>query len=84
MMSRGLVERRFLASGIAYRATPVGRHVVGEFESGYATTLRERAAWAVSEFGKTSERQLTERLRAQVDAWEQKVNFESMVARKNE
>jgi hypothetical protein len=58
MRSRDLVERRFLAAGIAYRATASGRHLAGEFTSSYAALLRNRAAWAVREFGHRTEVEL--------------------------
>lgn len=58
MRSRDLVERSFQVSGIAYKATPAGRHVAAEFSSPYAQLLRNRAAWVVGELGSRNDREL--------------------------
>jgi hypothetical protein len=58
MRSRDLVERRFLAAGIRWRATQVGNHVSGQFSSAYAISLRERAAWVIRRFGDESDARL--------------------------
>lgn len=60
MRSRDLVERRFLASGIRWRATRVGRHVSGLFTSDYASSLRIRASWVMGAMADRTDRDLAE------------------------
>lgn len=73
MRSRDLVIRKFAATGIVYKATPAGRHVASEFESSYASLLRNRADWVIASFASRSERQLTELLRAHLGNWEEEL-----------
>lgn len=73
MRSRDLVERRFLASGIGYYATPAGRHVVAQFESDYASRLSENAVWVVLSFVDRSDERLAELLTARAPAWEDEI-----------
>ena len=70
MRSRDLVERRFQRTGIAFAATAAGRHVTGEFDSEYAQMLRDRAGWVIATYGATSDKDLSELLRPQIDAGE--------------
>ncbi len=65
MRSRDLVERKFRASGIAWLATREGRHVVEQFESRYASTLKTTAKWAVETFGSRSDQALAQLLGAE-------------------
>jgi hypothetical protein len=58
MRSRDLVERRYGAAGIRYRATEIGRHVADQFASRYAASLRERAAWVDEAMRDRSDRDL--------------------------
>ena len=70
MRSRDLVERRFQTTGIAYRATRAGHHLVAQFQSDYASLLRERAAWAVERFSDLSSARIAATLGAQVGNWD--------------
>jgi ABC-three component (ABC-3C) system Middle Component 2 len=58
MRSRDLVERRFLAAGIRWRVTRVGRHVAAQFSSDYAASLRARAEWVLRTLGEPTDVEL--------------------------
>jgi hypothetical protein len=58
MRSRELVEHRYSASGIGYRATVVGGHVAGQFASAYSSQLRDRARWVANTMQDRSAAQL--------------------------
>lgn len=60
MRSRDLVERLFLAAGIRWRVTRVGRHVAAQFSSDYAGRLRERAEWVLRTLGEHTDTELAE------------------------
>jgi hypothetical protein len=58
MRSRELIERKYAATGIRYRATDVGRHVANQFSSGYGTDLLNRAAWVAQTMGDLASREV--------------------------
>jgi hypothetical protein len=70
MRSRDLIERRFQATGIAYGATRVGRHLVDQFQSDYSSLLRQRADWVVERFSDLSNERVAATLGAQVGNWD--------------
>lgn len=73
MRSRDLIERRFAASGIVYKTTPAGRHVLAQFDSQYARMLRERAAWVLENFAGFTDERLAGLLEAQIGSWEEEL-----------
>ena len=60
--SRGLLERHYTEAGVMFAATERTAGFLDALSSGYATELRERAAWLVSIFGDVSDSELLRNL----------------------
>lgn len=69
MFSRELLMKSFDRTGIMYRATALTTAFVGLLKSDYATALRHRAEWIVSNFGSHSDEVLNAFMSANVGKW---------------
>ena len=69
MFSRELLMKSFDCTGIMYRATALTTAFVGLLKSDYATALRHRAEWIVSNFGSHSDEELNAFMSANVGKW---------------
>ena len=69
MLSRELVVRKFSESGILYEASPLTESFIGYMEESYTKKLRERATWVISTFGNSSDYQLVEFFKANLNRW---------------
>jgi hypothetical protein len=61
MMSRNLVTRSIGEEGILYTATDAAAAFLDTLQAPYLSALRERADWAVTEFGELSTPEITAR-----------------------
>lgn len=69
MMSRGLVERVILLSGISYKASEAAGPFLNALSSSYISSLRERALWVIVSFGQATEDELIGVTRKLFDKW---------------
>ena len=69
MMSRGLVERVILPSGISYKASDTAGPFLNSLSSTYISSLRERAIWVIELFGQATEEELLSVTRKLFDKW---------------
>lgn len=69
MFSKELVEKRFDAVGLGYRANALTRAFVGLLKSTYADDLRWRAGWVVQRFGNLSAKDLSAYMDDNVGRW---------------
>lgn len=69
MLSRELVHRVFSPNGIMYQASPLSASFLAYMEEPYTKKLRERAQWVVFTFGGSSDAQLVEFFRENLDRW---------------
>jgi hypothetical protein len=69
MISRGLVDRAIRDDGVFYRATDSAGPFVANLATPYNCQLRDRAAWAASEFGDLEADEVSRRLRRLFDSW---------------
>lgn len=69
MISRGLVARDLRKQGVYFSATELSAPFVTSFATRYNRELRERAAWAVSEFALIGGGELRARLSGLFDTW---------------
>lgn len=70
MVSRDLLERRYMATGIRYRITKAGLHVLDHFESSYADSLAKRCGWVVERFGSDTDASLERYMSIHVTNWQ--------------
>lgn len=69
MGSRGLIVRYLNVSGIYYGASDDARPFLESVDSRYLDRLRQRCAWAVSEFGELNDEIIRMRLGAVFGSW---------------
>lgn len=69
LMSRGLIDRFYDATGFLYLATEDAGPFMSALESNYTLELRSRARWVVSEFGDQMTDELTSFFSVNLDRW---------------
>lgn len=69
MVSRRLIERTLTDDGVFYGAGEAAAPFVSNLEATYNKDLRERAEWAVHEFGDAKPEDVSRRLSGLFDAW---------------
>lgn len=66
---RGLIERRFNSDGVYWAAGEHSAAFLDALQTPYVAALRERAGWAVAEFGEQSDEELAGLVRDNVGEW---------------
>jgi hypothetical protein len=77
--SRGLLDRRYTATGVMFAATERTAGFLDALSTGYSVELRERAAWLVSLFGEISDSELLKITNSQVGEWGAEFAMESVL-----
>lgn len=77
--SRGLLERHYTEAGVLFAATERTAGFLDALSSGYASELRERAAWLVSLLGDASDSDLLKIANSQVGEWGAEFAMESVL-----
>lgn len=77
--SRGLVERYYESTGIFFAATERSASFLETLSSPYVLALRERAAWLVENFSRTSDVELAKIIREHIGIWGAEFTWESVL-----
>jgi hypothetical protein len=77
--SRGLIERRFEATGLFFAATERSAGFVDALSTDYASKLRDRAAWIVANLGNLSDHELQGLVDAHLGEWGAEFEMESVL-----
>ncbi len=78
MVSRGLIDRAFTVDGILYRASESAGPFLDCLKATYTVTLRQRANWVVSTFGKHTIDSLTEFFHDRLDRWGSEFEYKTL------
>jgi len=79
MISRNLIERRISADGIYFIAGEFSQTFLRNLTSGYVTSLRERAAWAIDRFADLDDDSFKKVIHSVFDRWREE--FQSVEIR---
>jgi len=77
--SRGLLERHYTETGVTFSATERTASFLDALSSEYFLTLRERAAWLISLFAKTSDEELLKITNSHIGEWGAEFAMESVL-----
>lgn len=69
MLQRGIVERVYLSTGIAYRAGEYAIMFLGSLSSPYVLKLKAVANWIAERFGSATDAEMTRYARSQLTQW---------------
>lgn len=69
LLARELLEKKFDATGIAFRSTNLTTAFSKLLKSAYACALRDRSKWVVERFGEMTDTELLDFMAANVGRW---------------
>lgn len=77
--SRGLVDVKYTPTGIHYIATERSASFLDALSSDYILRLRERSAWMVETWGRSTDSELESYVKSHIDEWGSEFTMESVL-----